>query len=99
MRIISRNKKMSSSNFKFQVSSFKCIVIGVSAGGVKALPMVLSPLPANFPIPVIVVQHIKADSDNSYYISHLDQRIQIKVKEADEKEPIIGGYVYIAPAN
>ena len=81
------------------VSNFKCIVIGVSAGGIRALPIALSLLPANFPIPVVVVQHVSADSNNSYFISQLNKRIQLKVKEADEKEPIMRGYVYIAPVN
>ena len=87
------------SRFTGHASRFECIVLGVSAGGVKALPIALSLLPASFPIPVVVVQHIRPDSDNSYFISHLDERIQLKVKEADEKEPIMSGYVYIAPAN
>ena len=86
------------SNVDFPISNFQCIVIGVSAGGVQALPVVLGPLPSNFPVPVIVVQHISPDSD-SYFSLHLDERIEPKVKEADEKEPIMGGYVYIAPAN
>ena len=77
----------------------ECIVIGVSAGGMNVLPVVLSPLPADFPVPVVVVKHVGADSNNSYFIGHLDERIQLKVKEADEKEPIMRGYVYIAPAN
>ena len=80
-------------------SRFRCIAIGVSAGGVKALPTALSLLPANFPIPVVVVHHMGSDSDNSYFLSHLDKRIQLKVKEADEKEPIMRGYVYMAPVN
>jgi len=80
-------------------SRFKCIAIGVSAGGMKALPVVLSSLPSDFSVPVIVVQHVSPDSDNSYFVSHLNECIRIKVKEADEKEPIAGGYVYIAPSN
>ncbi|MEE8479635.1 MAG: chemotaxis protein CheB, partial [Desulfobacterales bacterium] len=71
----------------------------VSAGGMNALPVVLSPLPPDFPLPVVVVHHVSPDSNNSYFISSLDERIQLKVKEADEKEPIMRGYVYIAPVN
>ncbi len=78
---------------------YKAIVIGASAGGTKALSRVLLPLPSDFTIPVIVVHHLSADSNNSYFISSLDERIQLKVKEADEKEPIMRGYVYIAPVN
>jgi len=86
-------------SFKFQVSSFKLVVIGVSAGGMKALPEVLSPLPSGFPIPIAVVQHISPHSDNRYFVTHLNQRIKIHVKEADEKETIQTEHVYIAPPN
>ena len=78
---------------------FDCIVIGVSAGGMKALPMVLSPLPPGFPVPVVVVQHISPDGDNAFFVQHLNQRLSVKVKEAAEKEEIVPGHVYMAPPN
>ena len=87
------------SRFTHHVSRFNCIVIGVSAGGVKALPDVLSHLPAEFPLPVVVVQHISPDGDNGFFIQSLSQRLSVKVKEAGEKERIVPGYVYIAPPN
>jgi len=90
---------MISTTFKFQVSNFQCIVIGVSAGGMEALPAVLSPLPPDFPIPVIVVQHMSPDSDDGFFIEYLNKHLGLKVKQADEREQIVGGAVYVAPAD
>jgi len=81
------------------ISDYKCIVIGASAGGMRALSSVLSPLPPDFPIPIIVLQHLSPDTYNNYLINHINKRVQLVVKEADEKEPITKGHIYIAPAN
>lgn len=59
---------------------------------------ILPVLPAGFSMPVIIVQHISATS-NSYWIEMLDNLCELHVKEADEKEKIQQGYVYIAPPN
>lgn len=77
---------------------YKAIVIGVSAGGMNALGQILPRLPADFPLPVIVVQHISPQSDN-YMIRHFDSISKIAVKEADEKEEILPRTVYFAPPN
>lgn len=87
-------------NFKFPISNlkFKCIVIGVSSGGVNALGTIIPSLPAAFPLPVIIVQHISPFSDN-YTTRYLDNISGIAVKEVDEKEKISAGFVYVAPPN
>jgi two-component system chemotaxis response regulator CheB len=77
---------------------FSAIVIGVSAGGLHALIHIFEHLPADFPIPIIVVQHRGKD-----YKELLEQVLQtkclLKVKQADEKEKIEAGYIYTAPAD
>lgn len=78
--------------------NYKAIVIGVSAGGLHALGQILPKLPADFPLAVIIVQHISAQSDN-YMIRHFDNITKVTVKEADEKEEILPGIVYFAPPN
>ncbi|MFH2050186.1 MAG: chemotaxis protein CheB [bacterium] len=75
---------------------YSAIVIGVSAGGMNALKTILSVLPANFSLPIIIVQHMAADSD-SYLISYLNERSSVKVKMAEIREEIKGNTVYIAP--
>lgn len=76
----------------------EAIVIGVSAGGWDALNTILPALPREFTLPVVIVQHLSPDSEG-YLAQSLNKRCLLKVKEADEKEPIEPGTIYIAPAN
>ena len=78
--------------------SYKAIVIGASAGGFFALKKLIPMLPEDFSFPVFIVQHISPTSDN-YMAKFLDNLANLTVKEADEKEIITAGYVYIAPPN
>jgi two-component system chemotaxis response regulator CheB len=78
--------------------SFKAVVIGVSTGGVSALKFLLGALPADFPLPVLVVTHITPDSDDGLAVL-LNSLCAIRVKEADEQEELSPGNVYLAPAN
>lgn len=77
---------------------YKAIVIGVSAGGLNAMKTLLPALPADFPLPVVVVQHIGARSDGTW-IDILNSLCALNIKEADEKEKIEKGNVYVAPPN
>ncbi len=77
---------------------YRAVVIGVSAGGMNVLGKILPALPADFPVPLIIVQHVSPHSDN-YMIRYFDQQSQLTVKEADEKETIRPGHVYFAPPN
>ena len=62
------------------------------------MKVMFSQLPKDFKTPVIVVQHIGSHSDD-HWIKLLNDRSNLTVKEADEKESIEKGKVYIAPAN
>lgn len=77
---------------------YEAIVIGTSAGGTELLKSIVRQLPPHFSIPLIVVQHISADS-GGYWIEMLNKLAAIRVKEADEKEQIKPGTMYIAPSN
>ena len=77
---------------------YEAIVIGVSSGGLNALKFIFSALPANFSIPIIIVQHIGSRSDN-HWIKLINDKSNLHLKEADEKEKIKKGNVYIAPPN
>jgi len=77
---------------------YEAIVIGTSSGGMNALKSILSALPVDFTIPIIIVQHISPRSDN-YWIKLLNNKSKLFLKEADEKEKIEHGKVYIAPPN
>lgn len=78
--------------------NYEAIVIGVSSGGMKALNVLLPALPAGFSLPVIIVQHVSPYGGNNW-IGLLNQACALRVKEADEKETIETGNVYVAPAN
>lgn len=75
---------------------YQAIVIGASAGGLYALSSLLKQLPADYPIPVVVVQHRSKDQ-RDLLEDVLQSKCKIKIKQADEKEKIKGGTVYIAP--
>lgn len=77
---------------------YKAIVIGTSSGGMNALKLLFSALPVDFSIPIIIVQHISPHSDNQW-IKLLNNNSKLYLKEADEKEKIENGKVYIAPPN
>nr|WP_321469045.1 chemotaxis protein CheB [uncultured Desulfobulbus sp.] len=78
--------------------TYEAVVIGVSAGGLAALDRILPRLHSPFSVPILIVQHIGADSD-SYLPTHFDIRCAMTVKEAEDKERIQGGKIYFAPPN
>ena len=72
------------------------VAIATSAGGLKALSALLAALPADFPAPVLVVQHL--DPHHRSLLSEiLTRRIALPVHEAVEGEPLLPCVVYIAP--
>ena len=77
---------------------YAAVVVGASAGGMEALRKIFSNLSKNFKLPMLIVQHMHAHSDN-YLARYLDSQCGQTVKEADEKEKICGEYIYLAPAN
>jgi len=77
---------------------YEAIVIGSSAGGLNALKVLFRGLSEGFRIPLIIVQHISADSEN-YLIQILNDIRVLQVKEADEKEQPMPGMAYLAPPN
>lgn len=78
--------------------NYQAVVIGVSTGGVQALKKLLRPLPADFPLPIMIVQHIGPDA-GSGLARLLDECCALRVKEADEQDAILPGTVYLAPPN
>lgn len=75
---------------------YEAIVIGASVGGLEALKILLSALPASFPSPVAIVQHIGERSEN-FMAELLNQASRITVKEAEDKESLSPGTAYLAP--
>ncbi|MBU1162547.1 MAG: chemotaxis protein CheB [Proteobacteria bacterium] len=77
---------------------YEAIVIGVSSGGMITLDKILRHLPSDFALSIIIVQHQHPESDD-FLARFLDARCSLTVKEADEKEIIMPGKIYIAPPN
>lgn len=75
---------------------FEIVVVGTSTGGLKALQVLLSGLPADFPLPVVIVQHRAKGSDVGLR-DYLQQSSQMPVIEPDDKETLLPGRAYLAP--
>jgi two-component system chemotaxis response regulator CheB len=72
------------------------IVIAVSTGGPDALEAVVGGLPAQLPVPVLVVQHMPADFTRML-AERLDRRAELQVVEAQDGDEVLAGRIYIAP--
>ncbi|XWK89574.1 MAG: chemotaxis protein CheB [Phormidium sp.] len=77
---------------------FKIVVIGASLGGLNALEVILSQLPKNLPVAVAIAQHRHKSSDGEL-ITYLQETSFLPVKEAEDKQPITPGIVFLAPAD
>ncbi|MDD5723082.1 MAG: CheB methylesterase domain-containing protein [Syntrophales bacterium] len=75
----------------------KIIAIASSAGGPKALSILLAGLPESFGSSVVVAQHIP-DDFISGLVEWLNRESKIEVKRAEQNEPILPGTVYISPS-
>ncbi len=74
------------------------VVIGVSTGGPAALDIVLPALPAGFPLPVLIVQHMP-ELFTRQLAERLNGRCALRVQEAEEGMAVRGGNIYIARGN
>jgi len=72
------------------------VVIGASAGAVEALSALLPSLPAQYPLPIIIVVHIPPDK-KSALVDLFRIRCAMQVREAEDKEPISAATIYFAP--
>jgi two-component system chemotaxis response regulator CheB len=77
---------------------YSVVGIGTSWGGLAALTTLLGELPADFSIPVVVVQHRSNDSER--LLSQLLQdATELRVSEIEDKDELAPGSVHLAPAN
>ncbi len=74
----------------------KVVAIGISTGGPKALTAMLPELPGDFPIPILIVQHMPPMFTKSL-ADDLDRKCKMSVSEAAEGESVLPGHIYIAP--
>ncbi len=74
----------------------RLLAIGCSTGGPAALRTLLDGFPPNFPLPIVVVQHM-ARSFVAGLATWLDGGSPLRVKVVESREPLRGGIVYLAP--
>ncbi|HXI11495.1 MAG TPA: chemotaxis protein CheB [Thermoanaerobaculia bacterium] len=74
------------------------LVIGTSLGGLNALQTILSGIPATFSLPIVVVQHRHKTSDH-VLASALQRTSALPIRDADDKEKVVPGRVFLAPAD
>ena len=77
---------------------YEAVVIGCSAGGLEVLLRLLEPLPQNFPLPVIIASHITVDG-GGLLVQVLRAHCAMAVEEPVDKQPVLPGSIYVAPAN
>jgi len=98
---LKKNQTVSDQSFQPispQRYSESIVTIGTSTGGPRALQQVLTSLPADFPAPILIVQHMPPNFTKSL-ADRLDTLCQITVKEAVHGEVIKKGVAYIAPGD
>jgi two-component system chemotaxis response regulator CheB len=78
--------------------SYQVVVIGGSTGGFNALASLIGMLPADFPLPILVVLHLHAN-DSEGFSEHLARETQLTVIEPCDKQVMLPGFIYTAPAN
>jgi two-component system chemotaxis response regulator CheB len=81
-----------------RVPAIEVVVIGSSTGGPNALTAILESLPEDFPVPVLIVQHLP-ENFTTFLAKRLDTASALPVREATHRTPVTPGNVYIAPGN
>ncbi|MBR9830344.1 MAG: chemotaxis response regulator protein-glutamate methylesterase [Oceanospirillales bacterium] len=81
---------------RVQFPNCKLVVIGASTGGPAALQKVLMALPANYPYPILLIQHMPK-TFTQVFAERLNQQCQISVKEAEDGDRLQPGRALLAP--
>lgn len=79
-------------------NQYKAIVIGGSAGSFQVISKILSCLPKDFELPIMMCLH-RLRHVRSGFVEALNIKSTIAIKEPYDKEPIKKGNIYLAPAN
>ena len=81
-----------------QPSTFGAVALAASAGGLPAFRTVLSRLPSDFPIPVLIVQHrIPRSDDEDILVTLLQRCVKLRVIQAKHGALLEPGTVYVSP--
>ncbi|WP_339502192.1 chemotaxis response regulator protein-glutamate methylesterase [Pseudomonas silesiensis] len=94
--ILARTHAPASSSPAPRRKAYKLVAIGTSTGGPVALQRVLTQLPANFPAPIVLIQHMPAAFTKAF-AERLDKLCRIHVKEAEDGDILRPGLALLAP--
>jgi two-component system chemotaxis response regulator CheB len=75
---------------------YRLVAIGTSTGGPVALQQVLTKLPGNFPLPLVLIQHMPG-SFTPAFAQRLNQQCAIEVREAQDGDELKPGLALLAP--
>lgn len=89
--LVSKRTKFRATGKKYQLTA-----IGTSTGGPVALQKILTEIPANYPHPIVLVQHMPA-TFTAAFAARLNNLCKIKVKEAEDGDMLKPGCAYLAP--
>lgn len=96
------NNKTTSSNTLSHTFSkkidFDIIAIGSSTGGPPAIETIITKLPNNLPIPIVIVQHMPPNFIQSF-VDRLDTLTPLKVRIARKNDQLIASNIYFAPGD
>jgi len=84
--------------FNTSMSRMELLVIAGCLGGIAPLYVLLSQLPKNLPVPVIILQHIE-ELYSEILAEDLNEYTELEVKEAKEGDVLQNGIAYLAPGN
>jgi two-component system chemotaxis response regulator CheB len=97
-RVVTPPAARASNEFQFQPAQppIRLVAIGASTGGPPALQTILAGLPKDFPVPILIVQHI-ADGFTRYFVEWLTQSSKLPIHLPTHDQPVLPGHVYVAP--
>ncbi len=80
------------------ITKYKMLMIGGSAGSLEGILKIIAALPVNRHLTTVIIVHRKNESE-SILANLLSTRTRLKVKEVEDKEPMFGDTIYLAPAD
>lgn len=95
-RAAERAEPQRGGSFDSSGKTYKLVAIGTSTGGPVALQQIITALPANFPLPIVLIQHMPAAFTGAF-ASRLNGLAKIEVKEAADNDVLRPGVAYLAP--
>lgn len=89
-------EKRIATKFRASGKKYQLTAIGTSTGGPVALQKILTKLPANYPHPIVLIQHMPA-TFTAAFASRLNSLCRVEVKEAADGDSLRPGVAYLAP--